>query len=71
MSTTTELTNYARFMRNAAPQAYDDFLAAFGIYTSEVINNMVTSTENMSVIQGHAQQCVKILTALKEAKKNG
>jgi peptidoglycan hydrolase-like amidase len=62
------LTNQARFLRNASPKAYDDFLAAFTAYTEAAAATLVVATENWQLYQGHAQQCLKIMKALEEAK---
>ena len=63
---TKDITTYARFLRNAAPQAYDNFLAAVTRYKDQSIQDMIDTTENVLLAQGRAQQCVKILQALEE-----
>jgi hypothetical protein len=68
VSTTTDLANYARFLRNGAPQAFDDFVAAFARYTADTVQNMINASANLPVVQGHAQQCAKILNVLEEVK---
>lgn len=68
MSTTAELTQYAKFLRNAAPQAYADFCTAFEKYTGEAVKNMLNATTDLSVTQGQAQQCAKILKVLEDVK---
>jgi hypothetical protein len=70
VSTTDELTKHARFMRNASPQAFQDFYAAFVDYTDRQYEVMVCTTDNIQLAQGHAQQCRKILQAL-EGARNG
>jgi hypothetical protein len=70
MSTTDELSKRARYMRNASPQAFLDFYAAFVDYTDRQYEVMVHTTENLPNAQGHAQQCKKILDVL-EGVKNG
>jgi hypothetical protein len=70
LSTVDELYNRARFLRNAAPQAFLDFYAAFVDYTDHQYERMVDSAENLQLAQGHAQQCKKILQVL-EKVKNG
>ena len=54
MSTTTDLANYARFLRNAAPQAFDDFVNSFARYTADTVQNMINANANLPVAQGHA-----------------
>lgn len=68
MSSTDNLKVKARFLRNAAPRAYDDFIAAFADYATASTDLLVKVTDNFELYQGHAQQCRKILTALEEAK---
>jgi hypothetical protein len=63
-----ELTEPARFLRNAAPQQFNDFLAVFERYTDQQVNKVVIVGEHIQLAQGHAQQCVKILQTLKEAR---
>jgi hypothetical protein len=70
MSSIDELARRARFLRNASPQAFADFYAAFVDYTDRQYEVMVTTTENLQQAQGHAQQCKKILDVL-ESVKNG
>jgi hypothetical protein len=57
-------------MRNASPQAFQDFYAAFVDYTDRQYEVMVCTTDNIQLAQGHAQQCRKILQAL-EGARNG
>jgi len=70
VSTTDELSKRARFLRNAAPQAYLDFYAAFVDYTDRQYGSLVDATDDLQKAQGHAQQCKKILLVL-EGVKNG
>jgi hypothetical protein len=71
VSTTDELLKRARFLRNAAPQAFADFHAAFAAYTEGQYETMVlTTAESLQNAQGHAQQCKKILNVL-DGVKNG
>jgi hypothetical protein len=71
MSTTDELLKRARFLRNAAPQAFVDFHVAFADYTKQQFEKLVfETTERLQIAQGHAQQCKKILDIL-EGVKNG
>ena len=68
MSSTNDLVDKARFLRNAAPQQFTDFCGAFARYTSTAAEILVKADGNLATFQGHAQQCVKILKALEEAK---
>jgi hypothetical protein len=68
MNSTENLKNKARFLRNAAPQQFTDFYGAFAEYAEAAAEIMVMTTENIQLYQGHAQQCVKILKALEDAK---
>jgi hypothetical protein len=68
MNTTNELIDRARFLRNAAPQAFTDFHAAFARYTATVAELMIAADGNLQLYQGHAQQCSKILRVLEDAK---
>jgi len=68
VSTTNNLTNYARFLRNASPKAYDEFCAAFAAYAEGATATLVMTTENWQLYQGHAQQCQKLMKAFEEAK---
>lgn len=70
MSTTDELSKRARFLRNAAPQAYLDFYAAFVDYTDRQYEMLVNTPENLQQAQGHAQQCKKILAVLEGVKND-
>jgi hypothetical protein len=65
-----DLTLRARFLRNAAPQAFEDFHRAFAIYTNRKFYDLVDTTGNLAQAQGHAQQCKAILQLL-EGVKNG
>ena len=68
MSPIDNLKTKARFLRNAAPQAFNDFYGAFAEYTEHVTEILVLVDGNFQVHQGHAQQCVKILRTLEEIK---
>jgi hypothetical protein len=69
-ATDKELTDYARFLRNAAPQEFSNFCAAFEKYTASYINTLVETAGDLPLAQGRAQQCVNILRVL-EGIKNG
>jgi hypothetical protein len=68
VSTTDNLKTKARFLRNAAPRAYDEFFGAFAEYAEAMNDILVEVTENRKLHQGHAQQCKKLMTVLEEAK---
>lgn len=70
MSTKDELISRARFLRNAAPQAFSDFHVAFAGYTQRKYMDLVNTTGDLQQAQGHAQQCQVILQVL-EGVKNG
>lgn len=70
MSTTDDLARKARFLRNAAPQQFQDFYGAFAEYTERQTEILLQVTQNWQTAQGHAQQCKKILDVL-EGVKNG
>jgi hypothetical protein len=71
VSTTKDLTVYAQFLRNAAPQAFDSFYAVFANYTRQAVENLIYGTNNLQVLQGQAQQCAMILQILEEVKNGG
>jgi len=68
VSTTNNLTNQARFLRNASPRAYDEFCEAFKAYAAASVETLLATTDNWQLYQGHAQQCQKLMRALEEAK---
>lgn len=70
MSSTDELIKRARFLRNAAPQPFQDFHAALAEYYRASTEILVVTDENLQLYQGHAQQLRKLLMVL-EGAKNG
>lgn len=68
MNSIKELIEPGKFLRNAAPQKFDEFLLAFGRYTQQQFDKLLIVEENMQLAQGHAQQCVRILKTLEEIK---
>jgi hypothetical protein len=70
MNSTDELTKRARFLHNAAPREYREFLAVFAEYTARQYEVLIQVTNNWQQAQGHAQQCKKILDVLEEAKND-
>lgn len=70
MSTTDELAQRARFLRNAAPREFQQFYAAFVDYADRQNEVLLHVTQNWPQAQGHAQQCKKIRDVL-EGARNG
>ena len=70
MSSTTELTTKARFIRNASPRAYDEFVVAFRAYTETANAQLIMATEDLQLHQGYVRQCLNIMNALEEAKND-
>ena len=68
MNSAEKLVDRARFLRNAAPQQFTDFLGAFAEYARFSTEIMVDATENIQRFQGHAQQAKNILELLEKAK---
>lgn len=68
MSIDDDLKDKLRFLRNAAPQQFTDFCGAFARYSESVAGFMVLADNNLQLHQGRAQQCVKILRVLEEAR---
>ena len=62
------LVQTARFLHNAAPREFDQFLAAFQQYTDNVTKDLIDTTLNLERAQGHAQQCRKIAQLLEQIK---
>ena len=67
-ASTKELADYTRFLRNAAPQEFGNFYAAFEKYTDGLVYALVTTTGDLSLARGQAQQCVNLLRMLEEVK---
>lgn len=57
----TSLSDSIRFLRNAAPEEFEQFRQAFARYSDEVRDNLIRGADKLEVLQGHAQQCVRIL----------
>ena len=68
---TKEIVRLARALRNAAPQTYNEFHAAFAEYTRESTEILIAGEDRLPLLQGHTQQCMKILALLTEAKNHG
>lgn len=71
MSSTKDLVEQARFLRNASPQVFNKFVQEFGKYTASMVDELITTTEKLEVAQGRAQLCVKLLRAFEGVSKNG
>jgi hypothetical protein len=66
-----ELVKRARFLRNAAPQQFNEFFAAFVDYADGKYEGLVRAeASNFLQLQGQAQQCQALLQLL-EGVKNG
>jgi len=61
---TNSLSDSIRFLRNAAPEEFEQFRQAFAGYSNDARDNLVRGAEKLEVLQGHAQQCEKILQLL-------
>jgi ABC-type amino acid transport substrate-binding protein len=68
MTTTDDLGQKAKFLRNAAPQQFNDFCQAFAAYTNERIDALIFATGNIERAQGQSQQCIKIAKLLNEVR---
>jgi hypothetical protein len=68
MTTTKDLLNHACFLRNAAPREFEAFAAAFAKYARQKADDLVVTTTDVQLAQGHAQQCKKINDVLDEAR---
>jgi hypothetical protein len=66
--TTDELILRARYLRNAAPQQFLDFMTAVVDYTNMKYRDLVDAGANIQQAQGHAQQCKVFLQVLDEVK---
>jgi hypothetical protein len=66
MSSEKELKEYIRFLRNAAPQEFGNFCMAFDNYTKTTIEYVVHATGDLQLVQGRAQQCVKLRNMFQE-----
>jgi hypothetical protein len=68
VSSTTELVAKARFLRNASPQAYDEFCKAVENYAESATATLIMASENTQLHQGYVRQCLAFMTAFEEAK---
>jgi hypothetical protein len=68
MTAAKELAENMRFLRNAAPQEYERFVAAFANFTRSITDELIVTTVELPLIQGRVQQCVKLLRMLEEIK---
>jgi ABC-type transporter MlaC component len=66
-----ELVKRTKFLRNAAPQQFNDFYAAFVNYADRTYKDLVhAEPNNFLQMQGHAQMC-KVLVQVLEGVRNG
>jgi hypothetical protein len=56
-------------MRNASPQAYDAFCKAFEDYVEAATMALIMATENVPLHQGYVRQCLTLVNAFEDAKK--
>jgi hypothetical protein len=68
MKTTKDLADYMRRLRNAAPQQFAEFHAVFAEYTKQKTIDLINTTTDLQLAQGHAQQCAKLLGVFEEVK---
>lgn len=69
MRTTQGLEQRTRFLRNAAPHEFAEFLTEFMKYTDTMRDNVVHATENLQLEQGRAQQCINLLRVFEEINR--
>lgn len=64
------LQNNARFLRNAAPNQWVEFVSAFGDYVDAITYQIVNAPESeVRVAQGRAQQCAALMRLFTELDK--
>jgi len=62
-----DLTNSIRFLRNAAPDEFEQFRQAFERYSGGMRHTFIYAPDKLELAQGHAQMCEKILQFLNGA----
>lgn len=67
--TDDDLTQRLRFMRNAAPQQYGEFCAAFERYTLGKLTELAQTEGNVHAAQGKAQMCMKLSRLFNDVQK--
>jgi branched-subunit amino acid transport protein len=67
---TKDLIEHGRFLRNAAPREFEEFVKVFESYVDTVTYAMLTAVNKHDLLraQGRSQQCVKVLQLLGEIK---
>jgi len=65
------LTDSIRFLRNAAPEEFEQFHQAFARYADEVRHTLVHGSEKLEVLQGQARMCEHILDLLNSGESRG
>jgi len=56
----TSLSDSIRFLRNAAPDEFEQFRQAFGRYSDEVRQTCIDAPEKVELMQGQARMCGNI-----------
>jgi len=64
-----ELKEYTRYLRNAAPDAFTNFVAAFDNYAGSRIYRLVYAAEDLQLVQGHARECVELKKMFEEISR--
>jgi hypothetical protein len=58
------LSDSIKFLRNAAPEEFEQFYQALVRYSDEVRKDLVRAPDKLEVMQGQAQMCEKIVQLL-------
>lgn len=64
--TLNNLSNACRFVRNAAPEQWDNFVHEFEQFTQVQCEKAIKTDTNIQLVQGFARQCVDLLRAFRE-----
>lgn len=63
-----DLRQALKFLRNAAPEEFRNFLVAFEIYKSnQVLAAAMAPQAEVLTVQGHARQCIALADMINEA----
>jgi hypothetical protein len=63
----SDIAKYALLLRNANPEAWDKFLRALDVYTTEAMTALAsTPADEVLRQQGRVQQCLALLRFFKE-----
>ena len=68
---TNRLSDSIKFLRNAAPDEFEQFRQAFAQFSAEASDTLIKSVEKLKVLQGQAQMCVKVLQLLNGGEPHG